>query len=46
MSKTWKWCLENENKNLLTGWQEVENKWYYLYPNGTMAIGWTKVEGK
>lgn len=46
MSKTWKWCLEDENKNLLTGWQEVENKWYYLYPNGTMAIGWTKVEGK
>lgn len=45
MSKVWKWCLE-ENGQLLTGWQQVDNKWYYLYPNGTMATGWIEIDNK
>lgn len=45
MSKVWKWCLD-DNGTLLTGWQQVNNKWYYLYPNGTMAVGWVKVKDK
>ena len=45
MSKVWKWCLE-ENGILLTGWQQVDNKWYYLNPNGTMATGWVQIEDK
>ena len=45
MSKVWKWCLD-DNGTLLTGWQQVNNKWYYLYPNGTMATGWIQIEDK
>lgn len=43
---SWKWCYEDENKTLLTGWQQIEGKWYYLNSNGTMATGWTQIEGK
>lgn len=39
MSK-WCWCLENENGQLLTGWVQVGDYWYYLKPNGAMATGW------
>jgi len=42
----WKWCLEDDNKNLLKGWQNVKGKWYYLNSNGTMATGWIKVDNK
>lgn len=43
----WKWCLVDENtNNLLTGWQEIEGKWYYLNPNGTMLTGWLKYKNK
>ena len=45
MSKEWKWCLVQDDK-LLTGWQQVNNKWYYLNSNGTMAVGWVKVKDK
>lgn len=39
MSK-WCWCLENENGQLLTGWVQVGDYWYYLKPNGAMSTGW------
>lgn len=43
----WRWCLLDENtKNLLTGWQLVEGKWYYLNPNGTMLTGWLQYKNK
>jgi GH24 family phage-related lysozyme (muramidase) len=43
----WKWCLEDETSGiLLTGWQQVEGKWYYLNSNGTMVTGWLKENDK
>lgn len=42
----WKWSLEGKDGKLLTGWQQVNNKWYYLNTNGTMAIGWLKDKDK
>jgi lysozyme len=39
---SWKWCYEDENKNLLTGWNEIDQKWYYFNSNGTMETGWIK----
>ena len=45
MSKVWKWCLD-DNGTLLTGWQQLNNKWYYLNSNGTMAVGWVQIEDK
>lgn len=42
----WKWCLVDDNSTLLTGWQQVDEAWYYLYNNGVMATGWTKIEDK
>ncbi|MBE6089826.1 MAG: cell wall-binding protein [Clostridium beijerinckii] len=38
----WKWCLEDENGKLLTGWVKVGDYWYYLNSNGAMTIGWYK----
>jgi lysozyme len=42
MSAKWKWCLEDDNKKLLTGWQRIGDYWYYLNVNGAMATGWLK----
>lgn len=36
----WKWCLEDDNKKLVTGWTKVGDYWYYLESNGTMKTGW------
>ncbi len=36
MSK-WKWCVEDDNKNIVKGWYEDKGKWYFLKDNGTMA---------
>lgn len=43
----WKWCLLDENTgNLLTGWQKLEDKWYYLNSNGAMLTGWLEYKNK
>jgi len=42
----WKWCLVDENNNLLTGWKQVEGLWYFLNQNGVMATGWIKDKEK
>lgn len=42
MSAKWKWCLEDDNQKLLTGWQRIGDYWYYLNVNGAMATGWLK----
>ena len=31
---------------MVTGWAEMDGKWYYLNSNGTMATGWINVDGK
>lgn len=28
-----------------TGWQKVDNKWYYYDANGVMKTGWQKIDG-
>lgn len=37
MSNNWKWCVEDDNKNIVKGWYENNGKWYYLKDNGVMA---------
>ena len=27
----------------ITGWQEIDHKWYYLNTDGSMATGWLKI---
>ena len=29
---------------MLTGWQKVDGKWYYLKPWGGMATGWQYID--
>ena len=36
--------LYYENNKPVTGWKQIENKWYYFYAAGVMAIN-TKVDG-
>lgn len=40
-TKIWKqqWHLY-ENGKMLTGWQKVNSKWYYMDANGIMITGW------
>lgn len=43
----WKheWHLYDGDKEL-TGWQKVNNKWYYMNDKGVMQTGWLKDKGK
>ncbi|QAT40912.1 SpoIID/LytB domain-containing protein [Clostridium sp. JN-9] len=41
VSKDGSWYLYADN-NYLTGWQKVNNKWYYLDSTGIMKTGWLK----
>ena len=38
------WFYMDENQGMLTGWQFIDGKWYYLNPNsdGTAGIMYTK----
>ena len=40
-----KWHLY-AGADMLTGWQYVKNKWYYMDKNGIMLTGWLKDDGK
>ena len=31
---------------MLTGWQKISGKWYYMNENGAMQTGWQKIGGK
>lgn len=31
---------------MLTGWQKINNTWYYLKSSGDMATGWQHIDGK
>ncbi|MDF2881558.1 MAG: cell wall binding repeat domain protein [Clostridiaceae bacterium] len=42
----WQWCLEDDNKVLVTGWAKVGDYWYYLNSNGVMATGWIQDNAK
>lgn len=45
-----KWHYYDVNGNALTGWQWIDNKWYYLDPGstpaGVMLTGWQNVGGQ
>ncbi len=47
MTTKWKWCLEDESTGkLLTGWQKIDDKWYYFKSNGAMSTGWIQDKDK
>lgn len=47
MNKKWFWCLKDIDTNsLLTGWQQINNEWYYINSDYTMATGWIQIDGK
>ena len=29
-----------------TGWQKINNKWYYMDDSGAMQTGWKKIDKK
>ena len=31
---------------MLTGWQRINNKWYYMDISGAMLTGWQQIDGK
>lgn len=33
----------DENGALLTGWEKIDNKWYYFDSNSNYAVGWKKI---
>ncbi len=46
------WIQEGENKyyykdnKVTTGWQQIDNKWYYMDSDGAMTTGWQQIGGK
>ncbi|MBU3138153.1 hypothetical protein KPL39_18135 [Clostridium gasigenes] len=40
---TWNYYINN---NDITGWKQINNKWYYLESNGDMKRGWVSSNGK
>ena len=36
--------LYYQNGKKLTGWREIDGKWYYFYKDGTMAVN-TVIDG-
>ena len=36
----------DSNGYMLTGWQFINNRWYFLHnPNGNMITGWVQTNG-
>ena len=33
----------DENGALMTGWEKIDNKWYYFDDNSNYAVGWKKI---
>lgn len=42
------WYYFDAEGRMLTGWYYDQNykKWFYLEPNGDMAVGWRQIDGK
>ena len=38
--------MYKENGKLVTGWKQIDGKWYYFESNGVMQTGWKQVSGK
>lgn len=40
------WYYFDAQAIMLTGWQKMNDRHYYLYPDGQMAVGWAMIDGK
>ena len=38
--------MYNENGKPITGWKQINGKWYYFETNGVMQTGWRTINGK
>ena len=38
--------MYKENGKLVTGWKQIDGKWYYFEASGVMQTGWKQVSGK
>lgn len=38
----WRWCVQDDNGEIVKGWYKDKDKWYYLNDNGVMQTGWIK----
>ena len=38
--------MYNESGKPVTGWKQIDGKWYYFEANGVMQTGWKQVSGK
>lgn len=38
--------MYNENGKPVTGWKQIDGKWYYFETNGVMQTGWHTIDGK
>ena len=36
----------NNNSSIKTGWQKIDNEWYYYDTKGKVTTGWQKIDGK
>ena len=40
-----KWYYFNPEGYAVTGWNQIQNTWYYMYEDGAMAAGVTTPDG-
>ena len=38
--------MYNENGKLVTGWKQIDGKWYYFEASGVMQTGWKQIDDK